>query len=69
MIFKINQLNKRKKKECLLNFNKTQTINLILNSQKLKIRILTIKILRKTRKAEARAETKQQRDTQLIYKN
>ena len=69
MIFKINQLNKRKKKECLLNFNKTQTINLILSSQKLKIRILTIKILRKTRKAEARAEIKQQRDTQLIYKN
>ena len=69
MIFKINQLNKRKKKECLPNFNKTQTINLILSSQKLKIRILTIKILRKTRKAEARAETKQQRDTQSIYKN
>ena len=69
MIFEINQLNKRKKKECLLNFNKTQTINLILNSQKLKIRILTIKILRKTRKAEARAEIKQQRDTLSIYKN
>lgn len=69
MIFKINLLNKRKKKECLLNFNKTQTINLILNSQNLKIRILTIKILRKTRKAEARAEIKQQRDTLSIYKN